>query len=91
MIVVRGSSANTQLIANHCKTSIEARVFTPQKGKIVDAITESHVYKIQLTEAYVLTINFQTGHDSEVARIDGQIAICISNLMKKRMSWNVDP
>lgn len=74
VIAVRGSPANTEAVATHCRTNIGARTFTPRKGEVVDATTESHIYQVRLTEALVSKLNFQKGRDSEVAWIDGQIA-----------------
>lgn len=74
-IIVRGSPKNTELVAEHCRTNIGSRVFTPAKGEIIDATTESHIYQVRLTEALISKLKFQKAKDAEVAWIDGQIAI----------------
>lgn len=75
VVVVRGSPKNIDLVANHCSQSIGARVFTPNKGDIVDATTETHIYQVKLTEALVAQLQFQRGKDAEVAWIDAQLAM----------------
>lgn len=73
VIVVRGTPENTSLIAKHCAQSIGARVFSPNKGDIVDATTENHIYQVKLTEALVARLQFQKVKDAEVAWIDAKI------------------
>lgn len=75
VIVVRGTPKNIELVANHCSQSIGARVFTPNKGDVVDATTETHIYQVKLTEALVGQLQFQRGKDAEVAWIDAQLAM----------------
>lgn len=75
VVVVRGTPENIDLVAKHCAQSIGARVFTPQKGDIVDATTETHIYQVKLTEALVTQLQFQKGKDAEVAWIDAQLAV----------------
>lgn len=72
---MRGSPKNIELVANHCSQSIGARVFTPNKGDVVDATTETHIYQVKLTEALVAQLQFQRGKDAEVAWIDAQLAM----------------
>lgn len=50
-------------------------MFTPNKGDIVDATTETHIYQVKLTEALVAQLQFQRGKDAEVAWIDAQLAL----------------
>lgn len=75
VIVVRGTPKNIELVANHCSQSIGARVFTPNKGDVVDATTETHIYQVKLTEALVGQLQFQRGKEAEVAWIDAQLAM----------------
>lgn len=75
VVVVRGLTENIDLVAKHCSQNIGARVFTPHKGDIVDATTESHIYQVKLTEALVTQLQFQKGKDAEVAWIDSQVVV----------------
>lgn len=75
VVVVRGSVENIDLVAKHCSQNIGARVFTPHRGDIVDATTESHIYQVKLTEALINQLQFQKGKDAEVAWIDAQVAV----------------
>lgn len=73
VIVVRGTPENVNLIARHCSQSIGARVFTPNKGDVVDATTENHIYQVKLTEALLAHLQFQKVKDADVAWIDAKI------------------
>lgn len=75
VVVVRGNQRNTELVANHCKQSIGARVFTPNKFDVIDATSETHIYQVKLTEALVSQLLFQRGKDAEVAWINSKIAV----------------
>lgn len=75
VVVVRGTPENIEIVAKHCTQNIGARVFTPNKGDIVDATTETHIYQVRLTEALISQLNFQKGKDSEVAWIDSEVVV----------------
>lgn len=75
VVIVRGLPENIDLVSKHCMQSIGARTFTPQKGDIVDATTETHIYQVRLTEALVSQLYFQKGKDAEVAWIDSEVVI----------------
>lgn len=75
VVVVRGSTENIDLVAKHCSQNIGARVFTPHRGDVVDATTETHIYQVKLTEALVTQLQFQKGKDAEVAWIDAQVVV----------------
>lgn len=75
VIVVRGSPENVDVVAKHCAQNIGARVFTPNKGDVVDATTETHIYQVRLTEALISQLLFQKGKDAEVAWIDAQMVV----------------
>lgn len=71
---MRGSPASTKAIEDHCRDNVGARVFTPSKGEVVDATTETHIYQVRLTDALVSQLDFQKGKDgAELAWIDAQI------------------
>lgn len=73
VIVVRGTPENINLVAKHCSQSIGARVFTPNRGDIIDATTENHIYQVKLTESLVAKLQFNKVKDAEVAWIDAKI------------------
>lgn len=75
VVVIRGAPENIDLVAKHCSQSIGARVFTPNKGDVVDATSETHIYQVKLTEALVSKLHFQKGKDAEVAWIDSQVVL----------------
>ena len=75
VIIIRGTPESTEHIANHCQQNIGARVFTPSRGEVIDATTETHIYQVRLTEALVSQLQFQKGKDAEVSWIDAEIII----------------
>lgn len=75
VIIVRGLPENVDLVSKHCIQNIGARTFIPNKGDIVDATTESHIYQVRLTEALVKQLYFQKGKDAEVAWVDSEMVI----------------
>lgn len=46
VIVVRGISESTATIQNHCREQVGARVFAPNRGEVIDATTETHIYQV---------------------------------------------
>lgn len=76
VIVIRGNVESTVTIQNHCREQVGARVFAPNRGEIVDATTESHIYQVRLTDALVSQLQFQKGKNgAELSWFDGQIGI----------------
>jgi cleavage and polyadenylation specificity factor subunit 2 len=75
VVVVRGSESSSQLVANHCEQNIGSKVFTPHRGEVIDATTESSMFQVRLTEALVSELEFQKGKDAEIAWINGQITM----------------
>lgn len=73
VVVVRGLPDNIEVISKHCMQNIGSRVFTPNKGDVVDATTESHIYQVRLTEALISELSFQKGKDAEVSWIDSAV------------------
>lgn len=75
VIVVGGLEQSAMTVAKHCEQNIGARVFTPKKGEIVDATTETHIFQVRLTEGLVSSLQFQKAKDSEVAWIDARVGL----------------
>lgn len=75
VIVVGGLEESAMIVAKHCEQNIGARVFTPKKGEIVDATTETHIFQVRLTEGLVSSIHFQKAKHSEVAWVDARVGL----------------
>lgn len=90
VVIVRGAPENVDLVAKHCSQSIGARVFTPNKGDVVDATSETHIYQVKLTEALVSQLHFQKGKDAEVAWIDSQVAVRDKKIVSTGNSLNAN-
>jgi cleavage and polyadenylation specificity factor subunit 2 len=91
VVIVRGSPESTATIQNHCQENIDARVFAPIRGEIVDATTETHIYQVRLTDALVSQLNFQKAKEAEVAWVNAEIVVRESQLDAKRMNVDNEP
>lgn len=89
VVVVRGSESSSQLVASHCEQNIGSKVFTPHRGEVIDATTETHIYQVRLTEALVSELEFQKGKDAEIAWINGKINV--RNKVIENASGNPGP
>ncbi|XP_050505748.1 probable cleavage and polyadenylation specificity factor subunit 2 [Diabrotica virgifera virgifera] len=90
VIVVRGDEENTSVIAKHCE-GIKARVFTPSRGEIVDATSETHIYQVRLTDALVSQLSFQKAKEAEVAWITANVVLKESQADAKRVYVDDEP
>lgn len=75
LILVRGSPESTLALQGHAKQWTDARIFTPSKGEVIDATTETHIYQVRLTDALVTSLEFKKGKDAELAWLDSQIVV----------------
>ena len=91
VVIVRGSPESTATIQNHCQENIDARVFAPNRGEVVDATTETHIYQVRLTDALVSQLNFQKAKDAEVAWVNAEIVVRKGQLDAKRMNVDNEP
>lgn len=91
VVVVRGSSDSTATIVKHCQESINARVFSPVQGEIVDATSETHIYQVRLTDALVSQLHFQKGKESELAWVDAQVTFREAQHDAKRLNVDNEP
>lgn len=91
VIVVHGTEENTEIVAKHCRDNIHARVFSPQRGEVVDATSETHIYQVRLTDALVSQLDFQKAKDAEVAFINAQILVRETQADAKRMGADNEP
>nr|CAI5856676.1 unnamed protein product [Callosobruchus analis] len=91
VIVVRGTEECTMAIEKHCRESVGARTFAPQKGEIVDATSETHIYQVRLTDALVSQLNFQKAKDSEVAWLNAKISLKEGQADARRMNLDNEP
>ncbi|CAH1111258.1 unnamed protein product [Psylliodes chrysocephalus] len=88
VIVVRGTEENTAVIEKHCLENMQGRVFTPSRGEIVDATSETHIYQVRLTDALVSQLSFQKAKEAEVAWLSAHIMLRESQADARRI--NVD-
>lgn len=51
VILVRGSPKDTEILAQQAQHA-GARVFTPNRGEVIDATTETHIYQVNFFTFY---------------------------------------
>ena len=54
LVLVRGLHDTTEAVAAQCRSW--ARVFTPKRGEIIDATTETHIYQVFIHFNSILNI-----------------------------------
>ncbi|CAH2012768.1 unnamed protein product [Acanthoscelides obtectus] len=91
VIVVRGTEDCTAAIEKHCREVVGARTFAPQKGEIVDATSETHIYQVRLTDALVSQLNFQKAKESEVSWLNAMITLREGQADAKRLNVDNEP
>ncbi|CAG9813519.1 unnamed protein product [Phaedon cochleariae] len=91
VIVVRGGEEATRAMERHCAEAVQARVFTPRRGEVVDATSETHIYQVRLTDALVSQLVFQKAKDAEVAWLSAQIGVRESQADARRMNLDNEP
>ncbi|XP_024082036.1 probable cleavage and polyadenylation specificity factor subunit 2 [Cimex lectularius] len=72
VILVRGTPDKTEALAKHVTHWTEAKVYTPNKGDVVDATSEVHIYQIRLTDGLVSSLKMQKGKGTELAWINAR-------------------
>ncbi|XP_014250088.1 probable cleavage and polyadenylation specificity factor subunit 2 [Cimex lectularius] len=73
VILIRGSPEITDKLAKCIKTKIDAEVFTPKKGEIIDVTSETHIYQIRLTDSLASSFKLQKGKDMELVWLDAVV------------------
>lgn len=73
LVLVRGMPDSIRVLQNMCRHWVGGRVFAPQRGEVVDATTETHIYQVRLTDALVSSLQLKKGKDAELAWLDAQI------------------
>lgn len=53
VIVIKGTPEASTSVVNHCKNIVEARVFTPARGEVVDVTSETHIYQVTTENCYL--------------------------------------
>lgn len=49
LVLVRGMPDSIRVLQNMCRHWVGGRVFAPQRGEVVDATTETHIYQVYIT------------------------------------------
>ncbi|XP_077285623.1 cleavage and polyadenylation specificity factor subunit 2 [Arctopsyche grandis] len=76
VICLRGGEKAVNALKAHCISEGITKVFTPRRGEMVDATTESHIYQVRLTDALVSGLVWQKGSGgAEIAWLCGRIAV----------------
>lgn len=77
LILVRGTKEHTEALVKQVRgvlgslgDTMNTKIFTPSRGDLVDATSETHIYQIRLTDALVSSMKMQKAKDTEVAWLD---------------------
>uniref|UniRef100_A0A023F389 Cleavage and polyadenylation specificity factor subunit 2 n=2 Tax=Triatoma infestans TaxID=30076 RepID=A0A023F389_TRIIF len=90
VILVRGPKENTDALSKHIQQWTDAKVYTPNKGDIIDVTTESHIYQIRLTDALVSSLNMQKGRGAELAWVDSVASVRTKSKDTQQTEMDVD-
>ncbi|XP_045452922.1 probable cleavage and polyadenylation specificity factor subunit 2 isoform X1 [Melitaea cinxia] len=67
IIGLRAGPAALKTLAKHCESEGIEQIFTPKRGEIVDATTESHIYQVKLTDGLLAGVWWKQAGDAELA------------------------
>lgn len=90
VILVRGPKENADALSKHIQQWTDAKVYTPNKGDIIDVTTESHIYQIRLTDALVSSLNLQKGRGAELAWVDSVASVRTKSKDTQQTEMDVD-
>lgn len=78
VILVRGSAAASNHLAEYCRTSMSMppdAIHTPAQGDTVDVTKEGHIYQARIKDSLVSSLNFFKVRDSELAWIEADVRV----------------
>ncbi|XP_026490952.1 probable cleavage and polyadenylation specificity factor subunit 2 [Vanessa tameamea] len=67
IVGLRAAPAALRTLAKHCESEGIEQIFTPNRGDIVDATTESHIYQVKLTDGLLAGVWWRAAGDAELA------------------------
>ncbi|KAH7322757.1 beta-lactamase-like protein [Stachybotrys elegans] len=73
LILVGGTSEETQMLAEDCRTALGLEVHTPQIGVSVDASVDTNAWVVKLSDALVKKLKWQNVRGLGIVTITGQV------------------
>lgn len=73
LVALRAGPNALKTIRKHCDVEGISNVYTPNRGDVIDATTESHIYQVKLTDALMSTLEWRKAGDTELAWLSGVI------------------
>ncbi|CAH1731732.1 probable cleavage and polyadenylation specificity factor subunit 2 [Aphis gossypii] len=75
LILVRGNHYSTKVVYNFAKVFIDSNIYTPRIGQCLNLTTESHIYQVCLTDAFLSTIDFKKGTNGDLAYMNAKLKL----------------
>ncbi|KAL0869390.1 hypothetical protein ABMA27_007630 [Loxostege sticticalis] len=74
LVGLRAQDRALATLSKHCQAEGIEKVFTPQRGDVIDATTESHIYQVKLTDSLMSDIVWRKAGDAELAWLSAVVA-----------------
>ncbi|CAK1549515.1 unnamed protein product [Leptosia nina] len=74
IVGLRAGTSALNTLRKHCENEGIEKIFTPGKGDVVDATTESHIYQVKLTDGLMCGISWKIAGDAELAWLSATVA-----------------
>ncbi|XP_053613296.1 probable cleavage and polyadenylation specificity factor subunit 2 [Plodia interpunctella] len=74
LAALRARPAALAALRKHCENEGIEKIFTPNKGDIIDATTESHIYQVKLTDSVMSGLSWRSARDAELAWLRAAVA-----------------
>ncbi|XP_050665942.1 probable cleavage and polyadenylation specificity factor subunit 2 [Leptidea sinapis] len=74
LVALRAKNDALAALRKHCESEGIEKVYTPNKGDIIDATTESHIYQVKLTDSVLCGLQWRSAGDAELAWLAAIVA-----------------
>ncbi|XP_063831546.1 probable cleavage and polyadenylation specificity factor subunit 2 [Ostrinia nubilalis] len=74
IVGLRANETALMTLSKHCQNEGIEKIFTPNRGDIIDATTESHIYQVKLTDSLMSDIVWRKAGDAELAWLSATVA-----------------
>ncbi|XP_073950786.1 cleavage and polyadenylation specificity factor subunit 2 [Choristoneura fumiferana] len=74
IVGLRANEGALTTLRKYCEMEGIEKIFTPTRGEVIDATTESHIYQVKLTDALMSGLAWRAAGDAELAWLSGVVA-----------------
>ncbi|XP_041968998.1 probable cleavage and polyadenylation specificity factor subunit 2 [Aricia agestis] len=74
LVALRALPGARAALSKHCESEGIEKVFMPNRGEIVDATTESHIYQVKLTDGVMSSLVWKSAGGAELAWLSAVVA-----------------